>query len=233
MLDIKKIPVNMLEENCYVVSDDTREAVVIDCGALTDDDRRRITDYIEDRRLQVRHHLCTHMHYDHCFGAAFMWETFHVGPEFNRADEPIYKGMGAEIFGPLAQVMKEGLTPAAARYLTEGDDISFGHHTLTVLSTPGHTPGGICFYCVAEKAVFVGDTLFYCSVGRTDFPAGTVKPCARASGTSCLLCRKIPVSILGTGHTLKSDSRRLTIRIYKRKALFRLTSEESNNTNTK
>ncbi len=68
MLDIKKIPVNMLEENCYVVSDDTREAVVIDCGALTDDDRRRITDYIEDRRLQVRHHLCTHMHYDHCFG---------------------------------------------------------------------------------------------------------------------------------------------------------------------
>ena len=61
MLDIKKIPVNMLEENCYVVSDDTREAVVIDCGALTDDDRRRITDYIEDRRLQVRHHLCTHM----------------------------------------------------------------------------------------------------------------------------------------------------------------------------
>lgn len=172
MLDIKKIPVNMLEENCYFVSDDTREAVVIDCGALTDDDRRRITDYIEDHRLQVRHHLCTHMHYDHCFGAAFMWVTFHVGPEFNRADEPIYKGMGAEIFGPLAQVMKEGLTPAAARYLTEGDDISFGHHTLTVLSTPGHTPGGICFYCAAEKAVFVGDTLFYCSVGRTDFPGG-------------------------------------------------------------
>ena len=104
MLDIKKIPVNMLEENCYVVSDDTREAVVIDCGALTDDDRRQIMDYIENRRLQVRHHLCTHMHYDHCFGAAFIWETFHVGPEFNRADEPIYKGMGAEIFGPLAQI---------------------------------------------------------------------------------------------------------------------------------
>lgn len=76
MLDIKKNPVNMLEENCYVVSDDTREAVVIDCGALTDDDRRRITDYIEDRRLQVRHHLCTHMHYDHCFGAAFIGRPF-------------------------------------------------------------------------------------------------------------------------------------------------------------
>ena len=86
MLDIKKIPVNMLEENCYFVSDDTREAVVIDCGALTDDDRRRITDYIEDHRLQVRHHLCTHMHYDHCFGAAFMWETFHVRSSTGRTN---------------------------------------------------------------------------------------------------------------------------------------------------
>ena len=193
----------MLEENCYVVSDDTREAVVIDCGALTDDDRRRITDYIEDRRLQVRHHLCTHMHYDHCFGAAFMWETFHVGPEFNRADEPIYKGMGAEIFGPLAQVMKEGLTPAAARYLTEGDDISFGHHTLTVLSTPGHTPGGICFYCAAEKPYLSATRCSIAALDERISPAGTVKPCARASGTSCLLCRKIPVSIPGTGHTPK------------------------------
>ena len=203
----------MLEENCYFVSDDTREAVVIDCGALTDDDRRRITDYIEDHRLQVRHHLCTHMHYDHCFGAAFMWETFHVGPEFNRADEPLYKGMGAEIFGPLAQVMKEGLTPAAARYLTEGDDISFGHHTLTVLSTPGHTPE-VFVFTVPQKKPYLSVTL--CSIAALDeriSPAGTVKPCARASGTSCLHCRKIPVSIPGTGHTLKSSSRKPTIHI--------------------
>lgn len=213
MLDIKKIPVNMLEENCYVVSDDTREAVVIDCGALTDDDRRRITDYIEDRRLQVRHHLCTHMHYDHCFGAAFMWETFHVGPEFNRADEPIYKGMGAEIFGPLAQVMKEGLTPAAARYLTEGDDISFGHHTLTVLSTPGHTPE-VFVFTVPQKKPYL--SVILCSIAALDERislAGTVNLGARASGTSCLLCRKIPVSIPGTGPYTEVDLKKPTIHI--------------------
>ncbi len=172
MLDIKVIPVNILGENCYVVSDDTREAVVIDCGAFTDEDRSQVSDYIKNCRLSVRHHLCTHMHYDHCFGAAFMWQNFHVAPEFNKADEPIYEGMGAEIFGWMAQTMKGNLSPAAARYLAEGDEISFGHHALTVLHTPGHTPGGICFYCAAEKAVFVGDTLFYCSVGRTDFPGG-------------------------------------------------------------
>ena len=162
----------MLEENCYIVSDDSLEAVIIDCGALTDSDRRQIVDYIESRHLQVKHHLCTHMHYDHCFGAAFVWERFHAAPEFHQADEAIYKGEGAGFFGPLAASMQNGAAPAAARYLKEGDTIGVGKHALTVLHTPGHSPGGICFYCAEEKAVFVGDTLFYYSVGRTDLPGG-------------------------------------------------------------
>ena len=80
--------------------------------------------------------------------------------------------MGADIFGPLEQSMRNGLSPKASRYLEEGDEVLFGRHGLKVLATPGHTPGGICFYCEAEKAVFVGDTLFYCSVGRSDLPGG-------------------------------------------------------------
>ena len=143
----------MLEENCYVVSDDTREAVVIDCGALTDDDRRQIMDYIENRRLQVRHHLCTHMHYDHCFGGRIhLGSTFHVGPEFNRADEPIYKGMGAGDIRTVGTGDERRAYSCGSAYLTEGDDISFGHHTLTVLNTPGHTPGGIWFLLRCRKS---------------------------------------------------------------------------------
>ena len=172
MWKIQTFPVNMLEENCYVVSDQTLEAVIIDCGALTDIDRKRITNYVADNRLNIKHHLCTHMHYDHCFGAAFVWETYHVAPEFCKDDEPVYEGMGSDIFGPLIQTMKNGLSPKAARYLTDGDEISFGRHLLKVVATPGHTPGGISFYCDTEKAVFVGDTLFYCSVGRSDLPGG-------------------------------------------------------------
>lgn len=163
---------NMLGENCYVVGDDTKEAIIIDCGALTDDDRRQIKEYVENHRLEVKHHICTHMHYDHCFGAAFVWETYGVAPEYCKADEAVYEGMGADIFGPLVQSMRNGLSPKASRYLEEGDEVLFGRHGLKVLATPGHTPGGICFYCEAEKAVFVGDTLFYCSVGRSDLPGG-------------------------------------------------------------
>lgn len=175
MWKIQTFPVNMLEENCYVVSDQTLEAVIIDCGALTDIDRKRITNYVADNRLNVKHHLCTHMHYDHCFGAAFVWEHYHAAPEFCREDENIYAGMGSEIFGPLVQTMQNGLSPKAARYLSDGDEVAFGTHTLKVLATPGHSPGGICFYCKEENAVFVGDTLFHCSVGRSDLPGGSTR----------------------------------------------------------
>lgn len=172
MLTVQVLPMNMLEENCYIISDETREAVIVDCGALSNEDRKKITRYVSSQQLTLKHHICTHMHYDHCFGVAFIKETYQLSPEFHQADEAIYKGMGDEIFGALRKLMQDGLTPEAGKYLHEGDDISFGTHTLRVLETPGHTPGGICFYCEPEKALFSGDTLFYGSIGRTDFPGG-------------------------------------------------------------
>ncbi len=172
MWTVKTIPVNMLEENCYIVSDETQEAVIIDCGALSENDRRQITDYVSSQQLQVKHHLCTHMHYDHCFGTAFLWENYRVAPEFHPADEPLYKGEASEFFGQLARIMQAGNLPKAGRFLQEGDEVHFGNHTLKVLHTPGHSPGGICFYSPKENTVFVGDTLFYCSVGRSDLPGG-------------------------------------------------------------
>ncbi len=175
MFEIKSLPMNMLEENCYIISDETCEAVVIDCGALYENDRQNIIRYVENRRLKITHHICTHMHYDHCFGAGFIQETFHVSPEFNIADKSVYYGEGDEIFGNLREIMRRGSRPTPERFLNEGDKILFGSHTLEVLNTPGHTQGGVCFYCQKEKALFSGDTLFHCSIGRTDFPGGNAE----------------------------------------------------------
>lgn len=175
MLTIKTLKMNMLEENCYVVSDETKEAVVIDCGALMPADNKKLTDYVSENNLHILHHLCTHMHYDHCFGAAFMKATYGTSPEYNINDEAIYQGQGSDFFGPLCNIMKEHGTPKAATYLNEGDEIQFGSHTLKVIATPGHTPGGICFYCEKEHVLFAGDTLFFCSVGRTDIAGGDAK----------------------------------------------------------
>lgn len=173
MMTIKCLPMNMLDENCYIIHDDTCEAIIIDCGALTTTDEQNLKDYVCRHNLKVTHHLCTHMHYDHCFGTAFLWNEYGVAPEFAIADEGLYRGEHDAIFGGLREHMRKAHLPAPARYLSDGDIVAFGHHSLKVLATPGHTPGGISFYCEEEKVVFVGDTLFYCSVGRTDFPGGS------------------------------------------------------------
>lgn len=180
MLKIQTIQMNMLEENCYVVFDESKEAVVIDCGALQPSDRQKLTDLINANQLKLRHHLCTHMHYDHCFGAAFIKETYGLGPEFNAADMDIYHGMGADLFGPLRHYMTTDQLPEPAAFLQDGDEIQFGTHTLKVISTPGHSPGSICFYCESEKVLFAGDTLFYASIGRTDIAGGSFEDLSRS-----------------------------------------------------
>ena len=180
MLNVKRIPVNMLEENCYIVSDDTGKAVIIDCGALYENDRNAIQTYLRENGLTVEHHLCTHMHYDHCFGAAFIKETYGLGPEFNAADMDIYHGMGADLFGPLRHYMTTDQLPEPAAFLQDGDEIQFGTHSLKVISTPGHSPGSICFYCESEKVLFAGDTLFYASIGRTDIAGGSFEDLSRS-----------------------------------------------------
>lgn len=62
--------------------------------------------------------------------------------------------------------------PPLGRELKDGDTIEFGTHSFMVIQTPGHTRGGVCFYCKEENALFTGDTLFQCSIGRTDLEGG-------------------------------------------------------------
>lgn len=172
MLKIKTIPVNMLEVNCYIVSDDSKECIIIDCGALDQNDRDAIQTYIEEEQLHVMCHVCTHMHYDHCFGVRFIQDRYQVAPSFHEEDDAIYKGLGNGIFGPLRKYMSPELLPKPAAYIKDGDTIAFGQHSLQVIHTPGHSPGGICLYCASEGILFSGDTLFQCSVGRSDFAGG-------------------------------------------------------------
>ena len=173
MLTIKCFPMNMLEENCYIVYDESNEAVIIDCGAFGEHDENIIDKYIESHELKVVHHLCTHMHYDHCFGVFHIWDKYGVRPEFSSADEDIYRGKNDAIFGGLRDYMYQHPLPSCNQYLKNGDIVKFGSHEFKVLATPGHTPGGVCFYCERENIVFVGDTLFQSSIGRTDFPGGS------------------------------------------------------------
>lgn len=171
MLNIRRFVCNMLQENTYIVSDDTREAIVIDCGAYYKEEREAIVNYIRNEQLQLVHVLCTHGHFDHCFGNDTLWHEFGVQPELSAADEFL-----CDIDRQMQDMMgvPYGRESAPVRHFFEpGELISFGTHQLKVLPTPGHTPGGVCFYCEEEHVVFTGDTLFRMSMGRTDFEGGS------------------------------------------------------------
>lgn len=171
MLNIKTFVCNMLQENCHVVSDESGEAVVIDCGAYFDDERQAIVDYIRRNQLRVVHLLCTHGHFDHCFGNDTIWREFGVKPEIAAEDAYL-----CNIDEQMRDMLGTGYNHESApilRFFEKDEVVKFGTHSLQVLPTPGHTPGGVCFYCAEEHVVFTGDTLFYMSVGRTDFDGGS------------------------------------------------------------
>lgn len=170
MLNIKIFPVNMLQENCYIVSDETKECVIIDCGAQYTQEQKAIMQYISSNELKPVHLLNTHLHFDHVWGNPFLAQTYQLQTEASIHDKFLYDDMSAQFRMFMGMDFKNDFPCHIARSLDEGDTVTFGTHTFQVIATPGHTPGGICFYCAEENAIFCGDSLFRFSIGRTDLP---------------------------------------------------------------
>lgn len=171
MIKIKTFVCNMLQENSYVMSDETNEAVIIDCGAFFPEEQQTIADYIEREHLTPVRLIATHGHFDHNFGNGFVWHHYGLKPEVAAEDLPLMD---------IKQQMKKMLgmdyeieQAPTGRLLSTKEDIAFGSHRLQVLPTPGHSRGSVTFYCEAEHVAFTGDTLFRMSIGRTDFEGGS------------------------------------------------------------
>ena len=149
--------------NCYVVTDG-KKAAVIDPG----DCSPALLSFIRDNDLHVMQILLTHGHADHITGAPQLRECTGAPISIHALDAPCTDG-------PLSLAEECGYPPVhfqADRLLQEGDTISVGKETLTVLHTPGHTPGGVCFLHENDRLLFSGDTLFCLTAGRTDLPGG-------------------------------------------------------------
>jgi hydroxyacylglutathione hydrolase len=192
MLEIKNFTVNPLFENCYVVSDDTKECVIIDCGAYNEKERQAIKDYINDNNLRPKHLIQTHGHIDHCIGNGFIAKEYGLYPEVHVNDQPLMEKLPMQseiIFGkPLVNNL-----PHVGKYFTDKDIIQFGNHTFSIIETPGHSPGGVFFYCKEENVSFSGDTLFKGSIGRTDFMGGSMFQIIQSLRTICQLDDDIKV----------------------------------------
>ena len=171
MIKVSRFVCNMLQENAYVVSDESCEAVVIDCGALYDMERNAIIRYIKDNELKPVHLLCTHGHFDHVIGNDTITREFGLKPEVAAEDKHLMnlKKQLKDMMG----MDYDNEVPPIGRQLTANDIIGFGTHSIKILPTPGHTPGSVTFYIETEHVAFTGDTLFKMSIGRTDFEGGS------------------------------------------------------------
>lgn len=173
MLKIKKFTCNMLQENCYVVSDDTQECVIVDCGAFYPEEREAIVGYIRENNLKPKHLIATHAHFDHNFGNNTIYKEFGLKPEVHANDGQLMSSLGQQAQAVVGASIDYEM-PSVGRFLHENDTIDFGTHSLRVIETPGHSPGGVFYYCEDENVAFSGDTLFNNSIGRTDFTGGSM-----------------------------------------------------------
>ena len=171
-MNIQRFEVNPLQENCYVVSDDSRECVIIDCGAYYDEESIAIDNYLSKQQLKPVHLLATHGHLDHNFGNAHLFRQYGLKVEICAGDQQLVERLPQQAAALFGMEISDD-QPPVGRLLNDGDTITFGQHTLQVIQTPGHSHGSCLFYCKEEGVVFSGDTLFRMSIGRTDFPEGS------------------------------------------------------------
>ena len=165
-MKIKALVVGPIMENCYILYDEqTLEGIIVDPG----DEATSILNVVDNLKLHIKYIVNTHGHADH-IGA-----NKELGLKAKLA---IHADDACMLTDPHLNLSENGymgrpiISQPADIILHEGDIISFGNCNLKVIHTPGHTPGGICL--VGEGVVMSGDSLFAGSIGRTDFPTGSM-----------------------------------------------------------
>ncbi len=164
MLSFFCLVLGELSTNCYVLWDDTtKKALVIDPA----DDAIAISEEIRVRGLQLRGILATHGHYDHLLGAYDLQLMYKVPFYASSDDYPLINRINhsARFFSKRNMDLAEKLKIQID--LKDVAELKLANSRITVLKTPGHTPGGVCFYCPEEKLLFSGDTLFATGGGST------------------------------------------------------------------
>lgn len=165
MLKIKCAVFGELGNNCYFITDEaTGKSALVDC---TDADEKMLK-FIGDADLEYI--LLTHGHFDHIGGVKEIQEKFGAKVVISEEDAPMLSS-GKLSIAAFCGAKQNNTT--ADILVKEGDILALGETKIKVMATPGHTKGGVCY--IADDNIFTGDTLFFCSCGRTDFPGGSYK----------------------------------------------------------
>ena len=219
MLEIKCFEFGPFQTNTYVVHD-AKHVLIVDPACYMQYEQQQLYRYIEDLRLKIADFqltiLATHGHLDHLWGAAWACEQWHTPVLMHEADIPMAKAMQAQydLFGiggtpvpfPLEPLpVNQSVSPSIHHSAAEPRLIP----SLTILPTPGHTPGSVCFYFPEDGVLFSGDTLFQMGYGRTDLPGGDIQQLWHSLD---LLLALPPETVVYPGHgaptTIAAERRR-------------------------
>lgn len=161
-MKVEKFVTGIISTNCYlVINEETKQTVVIDPGACP----KHLMGHIKSEGLDIRAILLTHGHFDHIMGIDDFMKEFDVPVYVHEGDRETITDASLN----QSSVYTAGYTFSKAVYTKDGQVLSFAGYDFKVIHTPGHTPGGVCYYIESENVLFSGDTLFQNSVGRTDF----------------------------------------------------------------
>ena len=192
---IKQMTVGMMGVCCYIaICDQTKEAVIIDPGG----DEQDILAACQQEGLTIKYIINTHGHPDHVCGNKLLKDSTGADIVMHTADADFF---GQERVEQFFSQLGLPASPPVDKRVVDGEDIIFGKEKLTVIHTPGHTPGGMCLY--AEPNLFSGDTLFTGGVGRTDFPGGSTQELLHSINTRLLTLP--PDTIVWPGHGYGGD----------------------------
>ena len=170
MLTVQTFTFNPVQENTYIVYNEKRECCIIDPGCYFAGEEEEVVNFVKTNGLTPVYLLNTHCHLDHIFGNRFIHRTYGLLLHINKEEKPVLEYGPAS--GQLWQLPFDNYDDEI-KYLDEGDNVRIGDDELSVLFTPGHSPGSISFYSRENKFVISGDVLFQGSVGRTDLPGAS------------------------------------------------------------
>ncbi len=169
MLTVKKFIVNPVQENCYLISAENGDCLVVDAGFYFPAEEEEITSYILKNGLNPVGLINTHCHFDHLMGVEFLRKKYGI-PFACHAGDLFWLSRASQQAGAFGMTM--GNISPEDRLLSEGEKIDLGGSFLEVIHVPGHSPGHVVFYSAEDHFLIAGDVLFSGGIGRSDLPGG-------------------------------------------------------------
>ncbi len=177
MLKVKTLVFNSFQVNCHIIYSQQGECILVDPSCYEPKECEQLVTFLAGNNLKPILAINTHCHIDHILGNSFVSEKYKIKVKAHERDM-FYIDSAVEYGNMFGISLKT--SPKIDEFVNDNDTIVIENEQLTILHTPGHTPGGISIYNKEGNFVLTGDTLFQANVGRTDLPGGNFNALSRS-----------------------------------------------------